>query len=146
IRRIYLKYTAAKDSITRNIVARKGQDELVNIRTANHNNELADLVLSRTVQKKLYETDKRIIQKSDPVLMLPGSRTGRAHFYAPFKMIGNLRISTLWFNMMVVWLMNILLFVTLYFNLLKLFINLLERINIPGLGSERIVPPWELIK
>lgn len=61
-------------------------------------------------------------------------------------MIGNFRISTLWFNMMVVWLMNILLFVTLYFNLLKLFINLLERINIPGLGSERVVPPWELIK
>lgn len=146
IRVIYLRHSAARDSITRSIVARTGQDELVNIRTANHNNELADMVLSRTVQKKLYDTDKRIIQKSDPVLMLPGSRTGRAHFYAPFKMIGNLRISTLWFNMMVVWLMNIFLFVTLYFNLLNLFISLIERIKIPGFGSDRVVPPWELIK
>jgi hypothetical protein len=61
-------------------------------------------------------------------------------------MLGNLRIGTLWFNMAVIWLVNILLFVTLYYNLLKLLLNLLERINIPGFGSDRLVPPWELIK
>jgi ABC-type multidrug transport system ATPase subunit len=146
IRSSYLWHAAVKDSITRSLVERIGQEELVALRTANHNNDLADMVLNRTVQKKLYETDNHIIQKSDPVLMLPGSRVGRAHFYAPFKMIGNLKISTLWFNMTIVWLMNILLFVTLYFNLLKLLMNLIERIKIPGFGSDRLVPPWELIK
>jgi hypothetical protein len=45
-----------------------------------------------------------------------------------------------------IWLMNILLFVTLYYNVLKLLMNLLERVKIPGFGSERLVPPWELIK
>ncbi|MDZ7635551.1 MAG: hypothetical protein U5L72_14410 [Bacteroidales bacterium] len=78
--------------------------------------------------------------------MMPGSRTGRAHFYAPLKMIGNIKISTLWFNMIFIWLMNILLYVTLYFNLLKKLLNLVERINIPGFGSDRLVPPWELTK
>ncbi len=146
IRGSFLRQTAIKDSITRKIVERIGQDKLVELRTANHNNDLADMLLNRTVQKKLYETDRQIIQKSDPVLMLPGSRVGRAHFYAPFKIIGNLKISTLWFNMMVVWLMNILLFVTLYLNLLKLLMNLIERVKIPGFGSDRVVPPWELIK
>jgi len=146
IRGSFLKHTSTKDSITRKIVERIGQDKLVELRTANHNNDLADMVLNRTVQKKLYETDEQIIQKSDPVLMLPGSRIGRAHFYAPFKIIGNLKISTLWFNMMVVWLMNILLFVTLYFDLLKLLMNLIERARIPGFGSDKVVPPWELIK
>lgn len=146
IRGTFLMHAATRDSITKAIVARTGQDELVKLRTANHNNDLADLVLNRTVQKKLYETHDRIIQKSDPVLMLPGSRTGRAHFYSPYKILGNLKISTLWFNMAIVWLMNIFLFGTLYFNLLKLLLNLLERIKIPGLGSDRLVPPWELIK
>jgi hypothetical protein len=146
VRGSYLRYTAVKDSITRSLVKSIGQDNLVRLRTENHNNDLADMVLSRTVQKKLYETDKRIIQKSDPVLMLPGSRAGRAHFYAPYKMIGNLRIGTLWFNMMVIWLVNAFLFVTLYYNVLNLLLSLLERIRIPGLGSDRIVPPWELIK
>jgi hypothetical protein len=146
IRAKFLSYTAVKDQITDSLVRLKGEDELVRIRTATHNNELADMVLNHTVQKKIYETDDRLIQKSDPVLMMPGSRTGRAHFYAPFKMLGNLRISTLWFNMMIIWLMNIFLFVTLYYNILKRLLNLLERINIPGFGSDRLVPPWELIR
>jgi ABC-type multidrug transport system ATPase subunit len=146
IRRKYLRETAVKDSITGAIVARTGQEELVRLRTATHNNDLADMVLNRTVQKKIYETRDRIIQKSDPVLMIPDSHIGRAHFYAPFKMLGNIRIGTLWFNMTVIWLMNILLFVTLYYNALKLLLNLLERIRIPGFGSDRLVPPWELIK
>jgi len=48
--------------------------------------------------------------------------------------------------MMVIWLINLLLFATLYFDVLKRLLNFLERINIPGFGSERLVPPWELIK
>jgi hypothetical protein len=42
--------------------------------------------------------------------------------------------------------MNIFLFFTLYYNLLKLLLNLMERIKIPGFGSDRLVPPWELIR
>ncbi len=146
IRKKYLQQTAVKDSITRVLVAKMGQDELVRLRTATYNNDLADIVLNRTVQKKVYETEERIIQKSDPVLMMPDSRIGRAHFYAPYKMLGNLRIGTLWFNMSVIWLLNTILFVTLYYNVLKLLLNLLERIKIPGFGSDRLVPPWEMIK
>jgi len=146
IRSKYLDYTAVKDNITDSLVSKMGQEKLVQLRTANHNSDLADMVLNRTVQQKFYDTEDQVIQKSDPVLMQPGSRIGRAHFYAPFKMIGNLKINTLWFNMMVVWIMNIFLFMTLYYNLLKRLLNLMERIRIPGFGSERLVPPWELIK
>jgi len=46
----------------------------------------------------------------------------------------------------VIWIMNILLFITLYFNLLKRFINQLEKLKIPGLVTERLIPPWEVIK
>lgn len=146
IRSKFLYYTAVKDQITDSLVRLAGQEGLVHIRATTHNKELADMVLSRTVQKKIYETADRLIQKSDPVLMQPGSRTGRAQFYASYKMLGNLKISTIWFNMMIIWLMNLLLFVTLYFNILKRLLNLLERIHIPGFGSDRLVPPWELIK
>jgi ABC-type multidrug transport system ATPase subunit len=146
IRSKYLYYTGVKDNITDSLVRIMGQDGLVSLRNATHNKDLADMVLNRNVQQKLYDTEDRIIQKSDPVLMQPDSRAGRAQFYAPYKMIGSLKINTLWFNLMVVWLMNILLFVSLYFNLLKALMNLLERIKVPGFGSDRLVPPWELIK
>ena len=146
IRGKFLEQTAVKDSITDALVAAMGRDELVRLKTAVYNNDLADIVLSRTVQNKYHETEERIIQKSDAVLMVPDSRIGRAHFDAPCKRLGNLRIGTLWFNMMVIWLMNIFLFFTLYYNLLKLLLNLMERIKIPGFGSDRLVPPWELIR
>jgi len=146
VRSKYLEYTAVKDEITEGLISKIGKDGLVELRNETHNEELSDMVLNRTVQKKIYETKERLIQKSDPVLMKPGSRIGRAQFYAPFKMIGNIRINTLGFNMMVIWLMNLFLYVTLYFNILKKMLNLLERIKIPGFGSERLVPPWEMVK
>ncbi len=146
IRSKYLDYIAVKDAITDSLVRTIGQEGLVLLREVNHNEDLADMVLNRTVQQKLYETDKVIIQKSDPVLMEPGSHLGRAHFYAPVKVIGKMKINTLWFNMAFIWMMSMLLYVTLYYNLLKRLLNILERIRIPGFGSDRLVPPWELIK
>ena len=146
IRAKYIHYTRVKDQITDSLTRAMGRDELVRVRETTHNEELADLVLNRLVLKKTYETRSRIIQKSDPVLMEPGSNYGRAHFYAPFKMLGNWRIGTLWFNMAVIWVLNLLLFVTLYLNLLKRLLNLTERIKIPGFGPDRLVPPWETVK
>ncbi len=143
IRRNYLSETAVRDSITGAIVEATGRDQLVALRDATYNNALADIVLNYTVQQKLYETDTRIIQKSDPVLMIPDSHAGRAHFYAPFKMVANLKIRTLWFNIVVIWVMNIFLFVTLYYNILKRLLRVSERIR--GFGSERLIPPWELL-
>ncbi len=146
IRRRYLYYVGVKDHITDSLTRAIGHDELVKRREATHNEGLADLVLNRTVQQKIYDTPDRIIQKSDPVLMEPGSRIGRAHFYAPFKMLGNLRIGTLWYNLMCIWIMNTFFFTTLYFDVLKWLLKLPERINIPGFESDRMVLPWERTK
>jgi len=63
----------------------------------NLNESLEDLVLNRMTTSKIYDTGKKIIQKADPVFMAPGSKFGRAHFFAPFKLLGNLKISTLIF-------------------------------------------------
>ena len=63
--------------------------------------------------------------------MAPGSKFGRAHFFAPYKRIGNLKIETMIFNMIVLWVMIFILFVTLYYNVLKRFIRLLESLKLP---------------
>ncbi len=146
IRKQYLHYTAVKDLITDSLTRTIGKEQLVKLREATYNEALADQLLNRTVQQKMYDTPDRIIQKSDPVFMEPGSRFGRAHFYAPYKMIGSRRIETLWFNMLIIWLMNLTFFIMLYFNVIKGLLDLLERINIPGFKSDKLVPPWELVK
>jgi hypothetical protein len=63
--------------------------------------------------------------------MAPGSKCGRAQFFAPYKQIGNLKIETLIFNMLAVWIMILVLFVTLYYNVLKRFIGFLESLKLP---------------
>jgi hypothetical protein len=63
--------------------------------------------------------------------MSPGSKFGRAHFFAPYKQLGDLKIETLIFNVLAIWFMIFILVVTLYYNVLKKFIRFLETLKLP---------------
>jgi hypothetical protein len=119
------------DSLVNFIINRIGEPEFQKMREADYNESLADIVLNRLGTIRIYETDNRLIQKADPILMKPGSRYGRAQFYAPFKILGKMEIDTLLFNITAIWLMTIVLYVTLYFDLLKRFIFFLESLRLP---------------
>ncbi len=108
-----------------------GPDEFLKLRNRHYNESLADIVLNRNSTNKIYDAGDRFIQKADPVFMNPDSKWGRAHFYAPYKQIGNLRIGTLLFNILMIWIMIFSLFVALYYNLLKKFITFLESLKLP---------------
>jgi hypothetical protein len=108
-----------------------GSEEFIRLRDNHYNEALADIVLNRMSSGKIYDAGDRFIQKADPVYMYPGSKWGRAHFYAPFKQIGNLRIGTLLFNTIIIWLMIMFLFVMLYYDVLKKFISVLESLKLP---------------
>jgi ABC transport system ATP-binding/permease protein len=120
-----------RDSVYKQISASMGEDKFLELRSRDYNENLADIVLNRLSTSKIYDTGKMLIQKADPVFMQPGSKYGRAHFFAPFKQIGSLKIETLVFNACVIWLMIIFLFITLYYNVLKNFIAFLESLNLP---------------
>jgi hypothetical protein len=108
-----------------------GEDQFIKMRAENYNENIANIVLNRLATNKIYDADDRLIQKADPIFMAPGSKFGRAHFFAPYKQLGNLKIETLIFNMIAVWFMIFCLFVTLYYNVLKRFIRFLESLNLP---------------
>jgi ABC-type multidrug transport system ATPase subunit len=120
-----------RDSLFRKISGEMGEEKFLDLRSENYNEGLADVVLNRTSKSKIYDSDDRLIQKADPVFMIPGSRYGRAHFFAPFKQVGDLKIPTLIFNIIVIWIMIFTLFVALYYNLLKRFIAFLESLKLP---------------
>ncbi|MFN4122730.1 MAG: hypothetical protein ACK4GL_05420 [Flavobacteriales bacterium] len=42
-----------------------------------------------------------------------------AHHFSPYKKIGNAYIDTLYFNAAIIWLMIMILFISLYFDVLK---------------------------
>ncbi|MFP4487839.1 MAG: ATP-binding cassette domain-containing protein, partial [Bacteroidales bacterium] len=120
-----------KDSILMEIEREMGREYLLALKDNNHNKQLAEIVLNSTSTDKVYETEDRIIQKSDPVFMAPTSNTGRSHFFAPFKYLGRHKIDTLWFNVLAIWLMSAFFAVTLYFNLLKKLITVIESVSLP---------------
>ncbi len=96
-----------KDSLVKSITDRMGEAEFQTLKEANYNESLANFVLNRLNTNKIFESEKKLIQKADPVYMKPGSKYGRAHFYAPYKKIGNVRIDTLLFNVIAIWIMTI---------------------------------------
>jgi len=108
-----------------------GEGKFLRLRESDYNDRLADLVLNRLATSKIYESDRRLIQKADPIFMPPGSKYGRSHFYSPYKLLGNLKIGTLIFNTAIIWLMTMGLFVTLYYNVLKRFIIWLGKFKLP---------------
>jgi ABC transport system ATP-binding/permease protein len=120
-----------RDTLYKQISGRIGEVQFNKIRGKNYNENLANIVLNRLATSKIYDAENKLIQKADPIFMRPGSKFGRAHFFAPYKQIGNLKIGTLLFNIIAIWIMIIFLFGTLYYNILKRFIVFLESLNLP---------------
>jgi len=129
--------TLQRDSLYKNLEELMGTDQFIRFRDMNYNKNLANVVLNRFNTLKIYDSDKKLVQKADPIFMKPDSKYGRAHFYAPYKQVGNFKIDTLFFNTFAIWIMIVFLFVTLYYDVLKHFIIFLENLNIPVGGTFR---------
>lgn len=119
--------------IENSLYGRLDESSIARLATDYNNQRLADIVLNQGDLKALpyYEKQNRWIQKSTPIFMKPTSVIGRAHFFAPYKQVGNLRINTLAFNVIAIWIMVLFLYMTLYYNLLKRFIDYLESLRVP---------------
>ncbi|MCK4747377.1 MAG: hypothetical protein KAT15_10090, partial [Bacteroidales bacterium] len=91
---------------------------------------LEDLVKNNKKIEKIAEKNGQLIRKYKPVYMVPTSQAGRAHFYAPVKRIGNLSIDTLWFNIIVIWIYSGILYLILYFDLVRRVVTSIENVRL----------------
>ncbi len=125
-----LRFVGIKDTLMIQIESEFGRDYIIRLKQENKNKYLSDILLNRTGLEKIYENSTGIHQKADPVFMEPESSAGRSHFYAPYKMVGKFKINTFLFNLSVIWIMTILLFITLYCNTLKWILDFFESLSI----------------
>ncbi|MCF8225507.1 MAG: ATP-binding cassette domain-containing protein [Bacteroidales bacterium] len=86
-----------------------------------HNESVSDHVKKIYEKNKIIESDGRLYQQTDPVFLYPESF--RSHFYAPVKKAFGTYIDTYWFNIVFIWLISLLLYVILYFDLLHKLIS-----------------------
>ena len=90
------------------------------------NESLNDMVLNENAFKKIVEVVDRFIRKYKVGYMIPTSNRGKAHLYAPNKQLGRFIYETKWFNMVVIWLYTLGLYVMLRADLLRKVINISE--------------------
>src|SRR5690606_1982697 len=95
------------------------------------NKSVSDAVKNTASADRIIEYDGRLIQKIYPIYHLETNPRHKFDFSAamfqPGKYFGGIYFDTLIFNILVIWSMTILLFITLYFDILKRIISFFTR-------------------
>lgn len=99
------------------------KEALIELKKDHSNDFLSDLVMNRTEIHKIHDTGEGFVQLADPIYKDPLSNYGRAHFYAPIKKIGSLEIDTYWYNIMVMWMFCIVLYILLLTDAIRKLID-----------------------
>ena len=91
------------------------------------NNAVAETVKNTQDPNRIVETKQELVRKMYPVFDDPSTQYGylnfRTHFYAPHKYFAGRFWNTLYFNVAVMWVITLLLYLSLWFNLPKKLIN-----------------------
>jgi ABC-type multidrug transport system ATPase subunit len=90
-----------------------GKEALIDLKKDHCNDFLSDLVMNRNELHKIYDTGEGYVQLTDPIYKDPIKSNGRAHFYAPVKRLGSLEIDTYVFNLIVMWVFSLLMYILL---------------------------------
>jgi ABC transport system ATP-binding/permease protein len=122
--------SADRDRVFRELESELGSGNLHRLRQGFHNRALADLVLNRHEIEVIHKTNERLVQKKDPIYKMPESNIGRAHFYASVKRFNNEYVDTLWFNLSVIWLMTLILYLIILIDLPRKIARLTEIIRL----------------
>lgn len=109
------------------IIQEIGSEEYAKLKEENENESLHNLVKNK-FEEDIVEENNELFQKTDAIYLLPKNKPFLdAHFYAPFKYILGYKIDTFWANMLVIWLVVLATVITLYFDLLKKFLDLFDK-------------------
>jgi ABC transport system ATP-binding/permease protein len=107
--------------------------DLSALKNRHYNEGLADLVRNLNTKERITEFKGRLLQMIDPVFNDPKNPKNlldyRSHFFAPKKHFLGVYFETYWFNLTIVWLMTVILYLALYFEWLKKGIVGLESVS-----------------
>ena len=99
-----------------------------------YNKRIEEMVKKKNEVVRIIEYKDRLVQKIYPIFQEPSDVRHyfdfRTTFYAPTKHFASRQIDTLWFNIGMIWFMTIVLFVTLYFDLLRKSVDSVSNVNI----------------
>lgn len=121
------KLVYAKDNIIESLL-KKGfsKEEIIQMKQRYQNESIKDLVKNSNDLTKIVEVNRKLLRKDTPVFQRSTSRIGRAQFFAGTKFVGKGEISTIWFNVIILWLMSFVLYLALINDWLKKILGFLS--------------------
>jgi len=122
VRKYYIIYynnaNNQKDAII-NKLQSEDNEGFLKLQANYFNKSLEEFVTDKNETNKTIEFKGELIQKLEPIFMDPKYKFIKAHFYSPTKQIFGMYVDTYIVNVMVLWVMTIVLYLALYFRLLK---------------------------
>jgi len=123
----YKEQSMHRDQVYEEIIDELGDiQKIVEYKNTHHNEAIEQIVTNRRKINKLIRYEDEFIQLKDPVFQTPISQNGRAHLFASQKRLGNYLVDTFWFNVTIIWLTSIIFYFSLYFDVLRRFLLLIE--------------------
>jgi energy-coupling factor transporter ATP-binding protein EcfA2 len=123
------QYNSAEIRKDKVIMMNRGE-EMDNLYDQYHNLRLEDIVKKVGERIQVLEYKDNLIQNYDPIYQDPSQESLigiRSHFLSPSKRLFNREYDTFIFNIAVVWIMTLVLYSMLYFNVLPFFLNIFNR-------------------
>ncbi|MCR9173861.1 MAG: ATP-binding cassette domain-containing protein [bacterium] len=123
-------------------IHRIGESKYIELKKKYTNEALNDLVTNRFESEKIIVHEGRLYQNDDPVFNDPvGVRFFDTHFYAPHKYLFGRKYSTFNINLVLIWVISILTYIALYFDIIRhvlvASVRLLKRISGNRVGTAR---------
>jgi hypothetical protein len=122
IRKYYVAYSNSASQMKDALVSKlnsENSEAFLKLRDDYANESLEDFVTNKNETVRTIDFKGEIIQKLDPIYTDPKGDMIKAHFYSPIKRIFGKDLDTFTVNVIVLWLMTILLYLALYFRVLK---------------------------
>ena len=110
--------------------------DLVKEKDECYNESLADLVKNVTAPARMLEFNGRLLQQNNPIYQYPPTDrplSYRTAFFFPEKNLLGIRVSTFVFDLIMIWLMSFIFYVTLYFELFRKVVESFSNVHIPAL-------------
>jgi ABC-type multidrug transport system ATPase subunit len=94
-----------------------------------HNEAVSDIV-KNIYMKQVVEYDNKLVRQRDPIFRFPEVEhffDFRSHFFAPQKHLFGTYMDTYYFNILIVWFMTLVLYITLYYDSLKKLLEMFSK-------------------
>lgn len=126
-------YKLAEDNrelfITDNESTPEKKAEFLDLKLSNFNEKLSKFVKQADEFTKIVEYKDRLYRKFEPIYYDGEYYLIKAHFYAPRKNIFGYPVDTYYVNLIVIWVQTVLLYIALYYSLLKKLLEFGEYLN-----------------